>query len=62
MRWYRLFCIDCRASVRMSPATLYCEHRVEVAGGVMDAWDQAKADGYWPLEVIATDWCEAPYN
>jgi hypothetical protein len=59
VRWYRLYCIDCRESVRMSPATLYCEHRVEVEGegGVIAAWDQAKADGYWPLEVIETDWC-----
>lgn len=56
MRWYRLYCIDCRASTARSPETVFCEHRVEVAGGVIEAWKQAGADGYWPLEVIETDW------
>ena len=56
MRWYRLHCIDCRASTARSPETVFAEHRVEVAGGVIDAWEQARADGYWPLSVIESDW------
>lgn len=56
MRYYRLHCIDCRASTARSPETIYCEHRVVVSGGVIDAWAQSQADGYWPLYVIESDW------
>lgn len=56
VRWYRLYCIDCKASTARSPETVYAHHRVEVAGGVIEAWDKAKADGYWPLYVLDTDW------
>jgi hypothetical protein len=60
MRWYRLWCIDCKASLSASLETFYREHRVEVAGGVLEAWDKAKRDGYWPLHVIESDWSEQP--
>ena len=56
MRWYRLWCIDCKASLSASPETFYREHRVEVAGGVVAAWNAAKSEGYWPLHVIDSDW------
>lgn len=50
-RLYRLWCIDCAATLAASPGTVWCEH-VVTAMGVMDAWDIAKADGYWPVHVI----------
>lgn len=56
MRFYRLWCIDCEQSAGRSPVTVYCEHRVEVAGGFIEACTQARADGYWPLHVIESDW------
>lgn len=56
MRWYRLHCIDCRASTRLSPEMVYCQQRVEVAGGVIEAWAKAQEDGYWPLYVLDSDW------
>ena len=54
-RWYVLQCIDCKASTADEPV-VYAEHRVSVVGGVIDAFEQAKADGYWPLYVLASDW------
>ncbi len=56
MRWYRLYCIDCRASTARTPETIYVHHRVEVAGGVIDACAKARDDGYWPLYVLDSDW------
>lgn len=56
MRYYVLHCIDCRASTARSPETVYCEHRVEVAGGFIEACAKAREDGYWPLHVVAADW------
>lgn len=56
-RWYELHCIDCKASTADQPI-VYCEHRVEVSGGVVDAFEKARADGYWPLHVVASDWCK----
>jgi hypothetical protein len=49
--FYRLHCIDCRATREKAPETVYCEHELE-ALGVIDAWDKAKQAGYWPLSVI----------
>lgn len=56
MRWYRLFCIDCNATRQLSPETVYCEHRVVVSDGVVGAFQKAREDGFWPLEVVETDW------
>lgn len=60
MRWYRLHCIDCRATTASAmtrdPAPIFAEHRVVVSGGVMAAWSAAKKDGFYPLHVIDSDW------
>lgn len=51
MRLYILHCIDCRASTP-GPEIVYCNHTVRVNGGIIEAWEAAKAEGYWPLYVV----------
>lgn len=54
-RWYRLHCIDCAATMKVAPQTIYTEHTVYV-NDVAEAWAQAQSEGYWPLHVIDSDW------
>lgn len=56
MRRYRLYCIDCKATLAVAPETVWCEHVVTVLGGLPDACDKARSDGYWPVSVIESDW------
>lgn len=62
MRWYLLRCIDCAVSIRLAPTTVWCEHKVTVSGGVIEAFAKAREDGYWPVGVIKSDWAEQPAN